>query len=115
MYRPSEAAQMVTPFQLQQPVTASVYGVNKKTWQNVNGVIQANMKSYGGTEKIENGILSVEDTAQVVCWYRPDITGGCRLVRLTDNAVFEILGEPENIEMRNQFLKFKVRRIKGGA
>ena len=73
------------------------------------------MKSYGGTEKIDNGILSVEDTAQIVCWYRPDITGGCRLVRLTDSAAFEILGEPENIEMRNQFLKFKVRRIKGGA
>jgi hypothetical protein len=36
-------------------------------------------------------------------------------VRLSDGAVFDILGEPENIEMRNQFLKFKVRRVKGGA
>ena len=106
---------MTTPFQLQRPVFAVSYGVNKKTWANVGGVIRANMKSYGGTEKIDDGILSVEDTAQIVCWYRPDITGGCRLVRLTDNAAFEILGEPENIEMRNQFLKFKVRRIKGGA
>lgn len=115
MYRPSEAAQMTTPFRLQAPVFASSYGVNKKTWVSVDGVIRANMKTYGGTEKVDNGILSVEDTAQIVCWYRPDITGECRLVRLTDNAAFEILGEPENIEQRNQFLKFKVRRIKGGA
>ena len=115
MYRPSEAAQMTTPLQLQRPVSTGSYGVNKKTWETVNGVIQANMKTYGGTEKIVGNIISVEDTAQVVCWYRPDITGGCRLIRLTDNAAFEILGEPENIEMRNQFLKFKVRRVKGGA
>lgn len=115
MYRPSEAAQMTTPLQLQRPVTTVSYGVNKKTFQPVDGVIMANMKTFGGTEKIDNGIISVEDTAQIVCWYRPDITGGCRLVRLTDDASFEILGEPENIEIRNQFLKFKVRRIKGGA
>lgn len=115
MYRPKEAEQMTTPLQLQQPVSVSAYGVNKKAWENVNGVIMANFKTYGGTEKTDNNILSVEDTATVVCWFRPDIQGNCRLIRLTDNAAFEILGDPENIEMRNQFLKFKVRRIKGGA
>jgi hypothetical protein len=73
------------------------------------------MKSYGGTETTINGVLSVEDTAQIVCWYRPDIRSECRLVRLTDGAVYEVIGEPENIEMRNQFLKFKVRRVAGGA
>lgn len=121
MFRPSEAAQMTTPLRLQRPVTATSYGVNKKTWENVDGVIMANFKTFGGTEKTDNGILSVEDTAQVVCWYRPDIQGNCRLVLLdgsedTDNAkCYEILGDPENIEQRNMFLKFKLRRIKGGA
>ena len=115
MYRPSEAAQMTTPLRLQTPKTVSSYGVNKKTWEDVDCVIMANFKTYGGTEKTDNGVLSVEDTAQIVCWYRPDIRSDCRIVRATDGAAFEILGEPENIEQRNQFLKFKVRRIKGGA
>lgn len=115
MYRPNEAAQMTTAMRLQTPVTASAYGVDNKTWQDVDGVIMANFKTYGGTEKIDNNILSVEDTASIVCWYRPDVKSSCRLIRLSDGAAFEILGEPENIEMRNQFLKFKVRRIKGGA
>lgn len=121
MYRPSEAAQMTTPFRLQQPVNAVSYAVNKKTYQNANGVIMANFKTYGGTEKNDNGIISVEDTAQVVCWYRPDIKSGCRVVLLdgtedTEAAkCYEILGDPENIERRNMFLKFKVRRVKGGA
>lgn len=121
MFRPTEAAQMTTPLRLQTPVKAVSYGVSTNTWRNVEGVIMACFKSFGGTEKTDNGILSVEDTAQIVCWFRPDIKSGCRLVLLdgsedTDNAkAFEILGEPENIEMRNMILKFKVRRIKGGA
>lgn len=121
MFRPSEAGQMTTALRLQAPVTATSYGVNKKTFENVDGVIMANFKTFGGTEKTDNNILSVEDTAQIVCFYRPDITSGCRIVLLdgtedTANAkCYEILGTPENIEMRNQFLKFKVRRIKGGA
>jgi head-tail adaptor len=121
MFRPNEAAQMTTPLRLQQPVQAFSYGVSVNAWENVNGVIWANFKTYGGTEKNDNGIISVEDTAQVVCWYRPDIKSNCRVVLLdgtedTDNAkCYEILGEPENIEQRNMFLKFKVRRVKGGA
>ena len=115
MFRPSEAAQMTTPLQLQQPVTKTSYGVNTKTYENIKGVIMANLKTFGGTEKNDNGIITVEDTAQIVCRYRPDIKSGCRIVLLQTGAVYEILGVPENIEMRNMFLKFKIRRVKGGA
>lgn len=115
MYRPIEAAQMTTATRLQTPTSEKTLGVNKKTYADVSDVVMVNWKSYGGTESVNNGVLSVEDTAQIVCWYRPDIRSDCRLVRLTDGATFEIIGEPENIEMRNQFLKFKVRRVKGGA
>lgn len=115
MFRPSEAAQMTTPLQLQQPVNVVSYGVNKKTYKNIKGVVMANFKTFGGTEKNDNGIITVEETAQVVCRYRPDIKSDTRVVLLQTGAVYEILGDPENIEMRNMFLKFKLRRVKGGA
>jgi hypothetical protein len=115
MYRPIEAAQMTTATRLQTPTSDKTLGVSKKTYADASGVVIVNWKSYGGTETTNNGMLSVEDTAQIVCWYRPDIRSDCRLVRLADGAIYEIIGEPENIEMRNQFLKFKVRRVKGGA
>lgn len=115
MFRPSEAGQMTTPLQLQQPVNVVSYGVNKKTYENVKGVVMANFKTFGGTEKNANGVLTVEETAQVVCRYRPDIKSDTRVVLLQTGAVYEILGDPENIEMRNMFLKFKIRRVKGGA
>lgn len=116
MYRPPEAAQMTTPLILQIPTQGSYNGVRYPTaYTDADGVIFANFKTYGGTENIVDGILQVIETADICCWYRPDITSGCRIKRATDGAIFEILGDPENIEQRNQFLKFKVRRVKGGA
>ena len=115
MYRPAEATQMTTPLMLQTPTSERVGGVLKKTYTDAEGIVFANFKTYGGTEREVNGAYVVEDTANIVCWWRPDLTAGCRLKRLTDGAIFEIIGEPENIELRNMFFKFKVRRVKGGA
>lgn len=114
MYRPSSANQMVTPMQLQIPTTETILGVAKKIYKD-SDIIMTNFKTYGGTESVSNDILSVIDTAQITCWYRPDIKSDCRLKRLSDGAIFEILGEPENLEMRNQILTFKIRRVKGQA
>ena len=114
MYRPASAAQMTTPMRLQVPICTDVIGITKKTYTD-GDVIMCNFKTYGGTESVVNDVLSVIDTAQITCWYRPDITSGCRLKRLSDGAVFDILGEPENLEMRGQILYFKIRRVKGGA
>lgn len=114
MYRPASAAQMTTPMRLQVPKVTSVLGVAKKEYTD-GDVIMCNFKTYGGTESVVNDVLSVIDTAQITCWYRPDIKSDCRLKRLSDGAVFEILGEPENLEQRNQILYFKIRRVKGGA
>lgn len=71
-------------------------------------------KTYGGTEKTVNGVYSIEDTANIETMYRPDIKANCRVAR-EDGATYDIISEPEDINQRHQFLKFKVKRIKGGA
>ncbi len=118
MFRPKAAAQLTTPLELYTAEYTNVKGVRKKVYAaEPNGVIMANWKTYGGTEKNVNGIIVVEDTAEVVTWYRPDITSGCKVKLLTaaNDVFYEIINEPENIEQRNQFVKFKCRRITGGA
>lgn len=114
MYRPNEIKQMTTPMMVYKVEENKELGVVVKNYAEL-GMIYCNFKTYGGTEKEVNGILAIEDTATIVTWYRPDITSNCILERLSDGAKFEILNEPENIEMRNQVLRFKVRRIKGGV
>lgn len=103
------------------PTTKNVSGVLKKTFPTIeeavrteSNIFYGNFKTYGGTERDVNGIYSIEDTANVETWYRPDITSNCRVAR-DDGAIFEIINEPEDINRRRQYLKFKVRRIKGGA
>ena len=48
-------------------------------------------------------------------WYRPDVTAKCRIKVMQTGDVYEIIGKPENINMRNQYLKFKVQAVEGGA
>lgn len=114
MYKPTEARDMRVPFKL---LVVSEYekvkGVMQPKSYSEKDLIYCSFKTYGGTEKEVNGRYVIYDTANVITWFRPDIQSDCRLKRMSDGAFFEILNEPENIEMKNKYLKFKVQRIKG--
>ena len=72
-------------------------------------------RTFGGTERNVNGVYSIENTAVIETWFRPDIKANCRVYVPQNGATYEIMGDPENIDMRNQYLKFKVKQVKGGA
>lgn len=109
------------------PINKSISGVLKKNYPTVDEALSVKdikgnsvnlffgtFKTYGGTEKNVNGVYSIEDTASIETWYRPDIKANCRIA-LETGETYDILGEPEDINKRHQFLKFKVHRVKGGA
>lgn len=103
------------PLLLLIPSYEAVKGTQVKRYPADGILIFGSFKTYGGTETTVNGVYCVVDTANIETWFRPDIRSGCRIMRAEDGAVYEIIGEPENINMRNQFLKFKVRRVNGGV
>lgn len=102
-----------TPVELLNPTYKKVKGVNTKVYPEKGELIYCKLKTYGGTETTVNGVLTVVDTANIETWYRPDITSASQ-IRLGAKT-YEVIGEPENIEQRNQILKFKVRGVKGGT
>lgn len=110
-YRPSEP--FTTPVELFNPTYSDVKGRTVKTYPESGEVIMCSFKTYGGTESTVNDQVTVIDTANVETWYRPDITSGSQIVLGAKR--YEVMGEPEDIEQRHQFLKFKVRGVKGGA
>jgi len=111
-YRPSEP--FTTPIELLNvSELKTVRGVDVPVYPEKGETIFCSFKTYGGTESNVNGVLSVIQTANVETWYRPDITSSSRL-RL-GSQTYEVMGEPEDIEQRHQFLKFKVRGVKGGT
>lgn len=109
------------------PISKTITGVTKNVYPTIEEALAnkdendvsynlffGSFKSFGGTEKNVNGVFSIEDTANIETWYRPDIKANCR-VALETGEIYDILGEPEDINKRHQFLKFKVHRVKGGA
>lgn len=114
-YRPS--LPFSTPLLLLVPTYETKQGVKVKSYTDSTGgiLIYGTFKTYGGTETTSNGVLMVEDTATIETWYRPDINSNCRIALAGSEAVYEIIGQPEDINQRHQWLQFKVRRIKGGA
>lgn len=120
MYRPDlenpiPLLLLIPTDQTHQGVPTKAYPTIEQALLDTNNIFNGSFKTYGGTEKFVNGIYSIEDTATIETWYRPDIKSNCRIVRLSDNAIFDIINEPEDINQRHQFMKFKVRRVKGNA
>lgn len=105
------------PLMLLIPHYEESYGVQKPVYPDVKDgiLIYGSFRTFGGTEREINGIYSVENTATIETWYRPDIKSNCRIALAETGEVYDILGEPENIERRNQYLMFKVQAVKGGA
>lgn len=112
-YKPK--ARFSTPMYLFQPSTALVNGVRTKTYPDTGTLFYGSFKTYGGTETTSNGLLVVEDTADVETYYNPDIKSDCIVELAATGKRYEIISEPENISMENQYMKFKVRIKKGGA
>lgn len=111
-YRPSGPFNV--PMFLFIPIEVEKKGSTKKVYPDEGQLIYCTFRTFGGTEKISNDVLTVEDTAIIETWFRPDIKADCILKNL-DGQKYEILGTPENINMRNQYLRFKIKAIRGGA
>ena len=123
MQRLQKGKQKTTPFYYYVGTYQNINGVNKKVFTiekdgGNNPVVRfCNFSTYGGSEYQNNDVYTVDDTANVVTWLDPTIksNGAISLCDDPNGVLYEVLGEPENLEMRNQELSFKVRRYKGGA
>lgn len=112
----SKSYQPQTPFNvpamLLKRSTKKVNGANQETFTD-STTFFCSAKSYGGTEKVVNGVYVIEDTWVVDTWYNPDFSKGDKIRFLDDNTEYEILATPENINRRGQYMRFKVVRVGG--
>lgn len=101
------------------PIETNVKGTLKKTFTNdpeADGTLfYGSFRTFGGTESTSNDLYTVIDTATIDTWYSPDICADCRVYIESTGETYDILGTPENINMRNQYLQIKVRKVGGGA
>ena len=115
------AAVFSQPMVLLIPTYERIHGTPTKSYPTIKAAADDGMvffgsfKTYGGSDRTVNGIFSIEDTAIIETWYRPDIKSDCAIGLPDTGEIFEITGVPEDIERRHQFLRIRVQAYKGGA
>lgn len=96
------------------PTTTKVKGVEKRTYPSpadVSQTFNGSFRTFGGSEGFENDIYTVVDTATIDCWYDPNIKSDCRVYVCDTGRTYEVLGSPEDINMRHQYMRIRVRAI----
>lgn len=97
------------------PTMKKVKGVEKPTYPEPKDGFHffGSFRTFGGTESNINEVYSVQDTATIDTWYDPQFRANCRIVVEETGGIYEIMGAPEDIEMRHQFLQIRVQRLGG--
>ncbi len=101
------------PMRLLKPIESKSFGVNAPTFTDPEDspLFFGTFRTFNGTEHVENGVFGVLDTAVIDCRYRPDINSRCRIFLPVESQSFEIIGTPEDIDRRHQFMQFRVQRV----
>lgn len=118
-YKPS--APFTVPFHILTPTSTTIKGVPTKAYIDGDTNYFGTFRTFGGTasassiETNKDGLIAVVDTAILETWYTPQITADCRIKILQTGEVYEVIGTPENIQLRNQWHKVRLQAVKGGA
>lgn len=99
------------------PTATDPYKTGKKIYSAPQNSEQffGSFRTFGGTENTVDGIYTLQDTAVIDTWYRPDITADCQIYVDETGQIYDIISDPENIDMRHQYMQFKVRKVGGKA
>ena len=110
-YRPKSPFNV--PMRLLNPTYSKVKGVKQTTYPEPKDAPQifGSFRTFGGSDSTENGVYTVVDTATIETWYRPDINSDTVIYVEETERRYEIIGSPENIEMRHQFLVFRAKAV----
>lgn len=99
------------------PTSVNDHGTTKKTFPKPEDapVFFGSFRTFGGSEQTQNDVYTLVNTATVDTWFRPDIKADCRIYICDTSQTYEVISDPEDIELRHQYLQFKVRKVGGKA
>lgn len=112
MYKPANIREFVTPAVLKKATEVIINGHNQKTY-TVIGTIKGKFKQKTTSELNANGLSIVEDKISFITWWTNNLEA--QDVLTINNIDYEIVGQPENVEMRGRYAVLTLHRIKGGA
>lgn len=112
-YKP--AAPFNVPMKILVPVTEKIYGAGNKTFSAPENseLFYGSFRTFGGTESMRDGVYMIVNTAVIDTWYRPDIKADCKIYLCETGDIYDMISDPEDIDFRHQYLRFKVQKAGG--
>lgn len=101
---------------LLKPTYSEEYGTPVKTFpepKDVKEYFFGSFRTYGGSEHMSNDVYTVYDTGTIRTWYNPEITSDCRIYLCDTGEIYEVVSRPEDINVRHQFMNFRVQKVGG--
>lgn len=95
-------------------ISTNENGFPVETWSDIlDEDILCEWKNKFGGQVYQAASVNAIEPASVRLWYIPGIDQTCRIVRLEDNAVFEIINV-DDVSNRHQQLEIEVKRNVAG-
>ena len=104
-----------TPIRIKKKtVTINENGIEIEMWDDViDEDVFCEWKNKFGRETYQAAMVNALEPASVKMWYIPGIDPTCQVVRVGDNAVFEIVGV-DDVGERHQQLEIEIKRYVAG-
>lgn len=112
MYKPANIREFLTPAVHKKMVSVTISGRTKKE-PKVVGNARGKFKQKGTAETSANGLTVISEKTTYTTWYKADYEA--KDILTIGGIDFEIVGTPENVEMRNRYSIITLERIDGGA
>ena len=95
-------------------VTTNENGFPVETWADIlNEDIPCEWRNKFGRETYQAAMVNALEPASVKLWYIPGIDPSCQVIRVEDNAIFEIVGI-DDVSNRHQQLEIEIKRYVAG-
>lgn len=112
MYKPAKIRDFKTLAIHKKPMNETVNGRTRQTYVE-SGKLKGLFKLKGTSEINANGVLVVNDKTSFITWWKTDLASGDIL---NINGVdYQIIGTPENVELRGRYAIIQLEKIGGGA
>lgn len=114
MYKPANIREFVTIAKHKKPTTETINGRTQKTYSAV-GIVRGKFKQKGTAETNANGLTVVNDKTTYITFYKKNSPFEAKDILTIYGIDYEIIGTPENVEMRGLYSVLNLERIGGGA
>lgn len=117
MARFKPSAPFTVAMKLLVPTEERIQGAVKKTFTAPyeSALFFGSFRTFGGTENLTDDVYTIVNTGVIDTWYRPEIKANCKIYICNTGQIYDIVSDPEDIDMRHQYMQFKVRKAGGMA